>query len=126
MFRLLRRLTGLLQHSDLGGALSTGSRRGAARLVNIVVVVFGTGTVRVIAAEQIHDLLEAELERVLLHASLDGRLREQTLLLLQLEDTLLYRLLDGELVDDDVDCLCEAVNSVNGLLLNKLGGKITC
>ncbi|KAL3292211.1 snf2 family domain-containing protein [Colletotrichum asianum] len=89
------------KHSDLGGALSTSSRRGAARLVDIVVVVFGTGTVRVIAAEQIHNLLEAELERVLLHASLDGRLGEQTLLLLQLEDTLLHRLLDEGFENDD-------------------------
>ena len=71
--------------------------------------------------EQGNDLVEAKLEALLAHATLDGLLSKETLLLLQVEDTLLDRLGDGELVDDDVDGLRETVDTINGLFFNKLG-----
>lgn len=78
------------------------------------------GVVVLIAAEEVHDLLEAELQDVLLHASLNSRLREKALLLLQGEDTLFNGLLDGDFVDDDVDLLRQAMNTIDGLLLDEL------
>ena len=70
--------------------------------------------------EQVQHLRDAEAKRPLLHAAPDGLLRQQPLLLLQLEDALLDRRLDGELVDDDVRLLREAVDAVDGLLLDEL------
>lgn len=70
--------------------------------------------------EQLNDFVEAELESALPGASFDGLLGEEALLFLQLEDAFFDGVGDGELVDDDVDGLGEAVDSVYGLFFNKL------
>lgn len=70
--------------------------------------------------KQIDDLVEAELEGLLAHATLDSLFGEFAFLLLQFEDALLDCLGDGELVDDYVDRLCETMDTVDGLFFNKL------
>lgn len=70
--------------------------------------------------EQLDDFVEAELESALTRGSFDGLLGEEALLFLELENTFFDGVGDGELVDDDVDGLGEAVDSVYGLFFNKL------
>lgn len=70
--------------------------------------------------EQLDDFVEAELESALSGRSFDGLLGEEALLFLELENTFFDGVGDGELVDDDVDGLGEAVDSVYGLFFNKL------
>ncbi len=70
--------------------------------------------------EHVDDLVEAELERALLGARVNGLLREQALLLLQVNDALLDRVGDGELVDDNIHGLVQTVDAVDGLFLDKL------
>lgn len=70
--------------------------------------------------EHVDNLAEAELERALLGARVNGLLGEQALLVLQVNDALLDRLGDGELVDDNVHGLVQTVHTVDGLLLDKL------
>lgn len=76
--------------------------------------------VRLARLEQIHEFVEAELEAALLHATLNGLLGEEAFLVLEFEDTLLDGVGDGEFVDCYVDCLGEAVDTVDGLFLDKL------
>ena len=75
--------------------------------------------------EELEHLLEAEAHVLLLTAgaggALDGLLGEEALAVLEVEDALLDGGGDGELVDDDVDCLGETVDTVYGLFLNELG-----
>lgn len=70
--------------------------------------------------EQVNDFVDAQLERALSGAAFDGLLGEEALLLLEGEDTVFDGVSDGELVDDDVNGLCEPVDTVNGLLFDKL------
>lgn len=72
------------------------------------------------AAEEVHNLVEAELEELLLGAAFDGRLGKQALLLLQVKDALLDRLFDCEFVDDHVDGLGQPVDAVDGLFFDEL------
>lgn len=55
--------------------------------------------------EELHELVEAELEGFLLHAAFDGLFGEEAFFVLQVEDALFDGLGDGELVDDYVDGL---------------------
>ncbi|TFB07735.1 hypothetical protein CCMA1212_000512 [Trichoderma ghanense] len=75
---------------------------------------------RVNRAKQVNDFVEPELERALLGAPLDCLLGEEALLVLQVEDAFFHGLLDGELVDDYVDGLGEAVDAVDGLFFDEL------
>lgn len=75
---------------------------------------------RVDGLEQVDDLVEAELDGPLPGASLDGLLGEEALLFLQREDTFFDGVGDGELVDDDIDGLGEAVDSVYSLFFDEL------
>lgn len=70
--------------------------------------------------EQLNDFVEAELESALTGGPFDGLLGEEALLFLKLENTFFDGVGDGELVDDDVDGLGEAVDSVYGLFFNEL------
>ena len=75
---------------------------------------------RVNRTKQINDFVEPQLQRALFGTSLNGLLGEEPLLVLQVEDAFFHGLLDGELVDDYVDGLGEAVDAVDGLLLDEL------
>lgn len=74
--------------------------------------------------EQVHDVVEAELQCVLLAAcgarTFYGLLCQQSLFLLELQNSLLDGVRDGKLVDNDVDRLGEPMHPVDCLLLNKL------
>lgn len=70
--------------------------------------------------EQINNFVDAQLERALPGAAFDGLLGEEALLLLEGEDTVFDGVSDGKFVDDDVDGLSETVDTVNGLLFDKL------
>lgn len=70
--------------------------------------------------EQLDDFVEAKLESALTGGSFDGLLGEEAFLFLELENTFFDGVGDGELVDDDVDGLGEAVDSVYGLFFNEL------
>lgn len=72
-----------------------------------------------IASEQLHDFLHAELSG-LGFTALDSLICELPLLLLEFEDTFLDAVLDRNFVNNHICFLCEAMDSVNGLLLNKL------
>lgn len=74
-----------------------------------------------IAAEELHDLLHAQLTHAAVLAALDGLVGELALLLLKLEDALFDRVGDGDFVDYDVDFLGEAVDAVDSLLFDELG-----
>ncbi|KAK1251803.1 hypothetical protein MKX07_007282 [Trichoderma sp. CBMAI-0711] len=75
---------------------------------------------RVNRAKQVNDFVEPQLQRALSGTSLNGLLGEKPLLVLQVEDAFFHGLLDGELVDDYVNGLGEAVDTVDGLLLDEL------
>ena len=72
--------------------------------------------------EEVDNVLEGELEALaaVLGAALDGLLGEQALLVLQVDDALLDCVGDCEPVNGDVDGLREAMDAVDGLLLDKL------
>lgn len=77
-----------------------------------------------IAAEELHDLLHAQLARAAVLAALDGLVGELALLFLQLENALFDGVGDGDFVDYDVDFLCEAVDAVDGLFFDELEVKV--
>lgn len=109
----------------LGRRLAAGhARRGLHLLAQAVGARAGEAAA---GLEHVDDFVEAELERALLGARVNGLLREEALLLLQVDDALLDRVGDGELVDDDVDRLVQAVDAIDGLFLDKLGhGRLVC
>lgn len=90
------------------------------RTVLDILIRRATAVVRLARLEQIHEFVEAELEAALLHAAFYGLLSEEALLVLEFEDALLDGIGDGEFVDCHVDCLGEAVDTVDGLFLDKL------
>ena len=73
-----------------------------------------------IASKQRQNLCHAELGCVVLGASLDGLIGELALLVLQGKDSLFDSFLDSDFVDDNVNFLREAVDTVNGLFFNEL------
>lgn len=75
-----------------------------------------------VAAEELHDLLHAQLARAAVLTAFDGLVGELALLFLQLEDALFDGVGDGDFVDYDVDFLGEAVDAVDGLFFDELGG----
>lgn len=92
---------------------------GPRPFLRLVVGVVGRG------AEQVDNVVDAELQGVLLASragggALDGLFGHEAFLFLELEDALLDGLFHCELVDDDVDGLREAVNTIDGLFLDKL------
>lgn len=74
--------------------------------------------------EEVDELIEAKLEGALLHAALDSLLGEKALLVLEVEDTLFDRFGDSEFVDDDIDGLCQAMNTIDCLFLDELISKL--
>jgi hypothetical protein len=70
--------------------------------------------------EQVENLIETQLERILACASLDSLLRQVALLILQVNDSFLNGISDADFVHDHVDRLCETVHSIYSLLFHKL------
>ena len=71
-----------------------------------------------LSPKQIQNILHTQLPH---HGpTLNSRLSKRPLLLLQIQDALLDTVGDGELVDDDVDSLIEAVHAIDGLFFDKL------
>lgn len=83
-----------------------------APIIHILMIVLG------IAVEKIEDVLHAQFADCL--ASLNGCFCELALCFLQFEDTLFDRVMDREAVDSYIDCLIEAMNSIDGLLFYEL------
>jgi hypothetical protein len=67
--------------------------------------------------EELQHFLEAEFANSL---ALDGSFCQFSFGILQIQDALFDRVFDGHLVHDDVDCLVESMDSINGLLFDKL------
>lgn len=71
-----------------------------------------------IAAEESHHVAHGQFTGGCL--ALERHVGELALAVLQVNDSLFYCALDDELVYFDVDCLVEAVDSVDGLLFHEL------
>lgn len=100
---------------------------GRAEKRSVVVVVRGEVSRRpgtAVAAEEVQDVLEAELLR-LAHVALavERRLGERRLLLLEREDAVLDRAVDDELVDLDIVFLAVAVRAVERPATRERKGK---
>jgi hypothetical protein len=76
-----------------------------------------------LASEQIQDILHRQLAD---RFAFDGRFGELPFFLLQGEDAGFDGAGDGEFVDDDVGGLVEAVDAVDGLVFDELGGWGLC
>lgn len=72
-----------------------------------------------VSAEQLQDLLHAELARTALSA-FNGLMRELALLFLEVENSLFDGVLDSDLIDDHIDFLGESMDSVDCLFFNEL------
>ena len=73
-----------------------------------------------IAAEERQYLLHAKLASTSLTTALDSLICEFSFLLLQVQDPLFDRVFDSDLINDDIDFLGQAMDSVDGLLLDEL------
>jgi len=72
-----------------------------------------------IATEELQNFLHAELPSAAL-ATFDSLVGKFTLFLLEFENPLFYRIFDGDLVDNNINLLRQAMNSIYSLLLNEL------
>lgn len=70
-----------------------------------------------IPSEKTHDIVHAQLTHRL---TLDRGIGQFALLVLELDDALLDGVFDGQLVDDHVDGLVQAVDAVDGLFFDEL------
>ena len=112
----ISRSTGATRHVA-AVVLSQNARLGRVQVqlcADVVVAVFG------VVPEERHDVFHAKLADCL---AFDGGGGELTLLLLQGENALFYRVFDGKFVDDDVNCLVQAVDAIDGLLFDELEEK---
>lgn len=73
--------------------------------------------------EEVNELIETQLECALLGARVNGLLGELALLVLKVDDALFDCVCDGELVDDHVYGLIEAMDAIDGLFLDELYDK---
>lgn len=74
-----------------------------------------------ISSEQLHNFLHTEFACIVLRTAFNSLVGKFSFLFLQGENTLFHGFLDGDFVDNNVDLLGEAMDSVDGLFFHKLG-----